>query len=218
MKSKTIHAINRILSVEYEKRHAPIVELVKAQTDDPFKILVATILSARTKDETTAFAVSKLFKVVKKLDDLRKVPVKRLEKLIFPVGFYHTKAKHLIMLPDAVEQKFAGEIPQTVEELCELPGVGRKTANLVVAVAFDKPAVCVDVHVHRICNRLGLLKTKTPFETEMTLRKILPKRIWKTWNSRLVSYGQTVCSPIGPKCSICVITRYCRRIGVTSSK
>jgi len=211
-------AVNRLLNVEYKKRHAPIVELVKAQTDDPFKILVATILSARTKDETTAFAVSKLFKVVKKLDDLRKVPVRTLEKLIFPVGFYHTKAKHLKLLPDAVDRIFKGVLPQTVEELCELPGVGRKTANLVVAVAFDKPAVCVDVHVHRICNRLGLLKTTTPFETEMKLRRILPKKIWKTWNSRLVSYGQTVCSPISPKCSICVITKFCKRIGVTSSR
>ncbi|MDD4872481.1 MAG: endonuclease III [Kiritimatiellae bacterium] len=218
MKTSIMLTINRLLSIEYNKRHAPIVELVKAQTDDPFKILVATILSARTKDETTAFAVSKLFKVVKKLADLRTVPVKQLEKLIFPVGFYHTKAKHLKLLPDAVDQKFGGKLPQTVEELCELPGVGRKTANLVVAIAFNKPAVCVDVHVHRICNRLGLLKTKTPFDTEMTLRKILPKKIWKTWNSRLVSYGQTVCSPISPKCSICVITPYCKRIGVISSK
>src|SRR3989339_734326 len=120
MKSKTIYAINRILSVEYEKRHAPIVELVKAQTDDPFKILTATILSARTKDETTAFAVNKLFKVVKKMADLSKIPIKKLEKLIFPVGFYHTKAKHLKLLPDIVEYKFGGKIPQTVEELCEL--------------------------------------------------------------------------------------------------
>lgn len=214
MNDTDLFAINEILSVEYEKRHAPIVELVKAQTDDPFKILVATILSARTKDDTTAGAVRKLFPVVTCLADLRKVPLNKLEKLIFPVGFYHTKAKHLKMLPDAVDEKFAGKIPQTVEELCELPGVGRKTANLVVAVAFDKPAICVDVHVHRICNRLGLLKTKTPFETEMKLRKILPEEIWKTWNSRLVSYGQTVCSPLNPKCNICVIYKYCRRIGV----
>ena len=218
MKNADILAVNHILNVEYEKRHAPIVELVKAQTGDPFKILLATILSARTKDETTAFAVSKLFRVVKTMKDLRSVPVKKLEKLIFPVGFYHTKAKHLKLLPDAVDHKFGGKLPETVEELCELPGVGRKTANLVVAVAFDKPAICVDVHVHRICNRLGLLKTKTPFDTEITLRKILPKRIWKTWNSRLVSYGQTVCTPINPKCSICVIYDYCRRVGVTTSR
>lgn len=214
MNTNDLFAINAILSVEYEKRHAPIVELVKAQTDDPFKILVATILSARTKDETTAFAVGKLFKTVNTLEDLRKVPVRKLEKLIFPVGFYHTKARHLKLLPDAVNLKFKGEIPQTVDELCELPGVGRKTANLVVAVAFDKPAICVDVHVHRICNRLGLLRTETPFETEMTLRRMLPEKIWKTWNSRLVSYGQTVCSPLNPKCNICVIHKYCKRIKV----
>jgi endonuclease III len=192
------------------------VDLIKARTGDPFKILVATILSARTKDETTSDVSRRLFKVVRKPSDLRRMSVKKLEKLIFPIGFYRTKAKHLKQLPVVLDRLFNGTIPSTIDDLCKLPGVGRKTANLVVVMAFDRPAICVDVHVHRICNRLGLLKTKTPFETEMKLRKALPRKYWKTWNSILVSYGQTLCRPINPMCDKCSIYRYCSRIGVES--
>ena len=142
--------------------------------------------------------------------DLERLSEKEIEKLIYPVGFYHDKARHLKALPQALQEKFGGVLPNTVEELCELPGVGRKPANLTVAVGFDLPAICVDVHVHRICNRLGLIKTKTPLETEMTLRKILPRRYWKTWNSHLVSFGQTRCAPVRPQCGDCPIRRYCQ--------
>ena len=214
MKINDIPSVYRLLRVEYLKHKTPVVELVKAQTDDPFRILVATILSARTKDETTAQVSRRLFKVVRKPHDLDKLSIKELEKHIFPIGFYHTKAKHLKLLPAALDELFKGQIPNEIDDLVKLPGVGRKTANLVRAVAFDKPAVCVDVHVHRICNRLGLLKTETPFETEMKLRKILPGKYWITWNSHLVSFGQTTCRAIGPKCSICPIYKFCSRIGV----
>jgi endonuclease III len=214
MNTQDIPAVNRILKREYAKKHAPIVELIQAKTKDPFKVLVATILSARTKDETTSEVCRRLFKKVSKPADLRKFTVKQVEKLIFPIGFFRTKAKHLKQLPDALDRLYGGRIPDSIEELCELPGVGRKTANLVVTVAFDKYGICVDVHVHRICNRLGLIETSTPLETEMTLREILPRRYWKTWNSRLVSYGQTVCRPIGPKCEQCPISKCCNRIGV----
>jgi endonuclease III len=142
-------------------------------------------------------------------EDLERLSVKEIEKLIFPVGFYHDKARHLKALPKVLKEKFNGVLPNTVEALCELPGVGRKTANLTVAVGFDLPAICVDVHVHRICNRLGLIKTKTPFETEMTLRKLLPVKYWKTWNSHLVSFGQTRCAPVRPKCDGCPIRKFC---------
>jgi endonuclease III len=206
------------LKREYLKHHAPVVEFVHAQTRDPFKVLVATILSARTKDETTTAAVTRLFPVVGDLEALRRIDQDRLEKLIFPVGFYRTKARHLKQLPDALDREFGGRIQDTVEELCRLPGVGRKTANLVVAVAFNKPAICVDVHVHRICNRLGLVSTRTPLETEMTLRRILPRRYWIAWNAHLVSYGQTVCSPTSPRCSRCVIAEYCDKIAVSRSR
>jgi endonuclease III len=140
-----------------------------------------------------------------------------MEKLIFPIGFFRTKARHLRQLPAVLHEEFGGRIPDGIDDLCRLPGVGRKTANLVRSVAFDKPAICVDVHVHRICNRLGLLKTKDPEETEMRLRKILPVRYWKTWNRYLVSYGQTICTPRNPKCEDCALYTYCRRVGVGSA-
>jgi len=210
--------VNRRLKKEYLSKQAPIIDLIKVKTGDPFRILVGTILSARTKDETTSEVCGRLFKVVKQPHDFDAFTVKQLEKLLHPIGFFRTKAKHLKELPDVLDRQFGGVIPDTIEGLCVLPGVGRKTANLVVAMAFDKPAICVDVHVHRICNRLGLLNTKTPLETEIKLREILPKRYWKTWNSYLVSYGQTLCTPTNPHCSRCVIPEFCPRLGVTRSR
>ena len=195
MKVGDIPEVDRALKREFKAHSAPIIELIESQTKDPFCVLVGTILSARTKDACTAGAVRRLFAKAKGAcfapEDLERLSVKEIEKLIFPVGFYH------------------GVLPNTVEALCELPGVGRKTANLTVAVGFDLPAICVDVHVHRICNRLGLIKTKTPFETEMTLRKLLPVKYWKTWNSHLVSFGQTRCAPVRPKCDGCPIRKFC---------
>jgi len=214
MKISDIPAVYRLLAKEYNKHDAPVVEFQKTQSDDPFFILVATILSARTKDETTSEVCRRLFRVVKKPADLFKYTRQQLERLIFPIGFYRTKAKHLLQLPAVLEREFGGRIPDEIDDLCRLPGVGRKTANLVRAVAFNKPAICVDVHVHRICNRLGLLKTKNPFETEFALRKILPEKYWITWNSVLVSYGQTLCKPVSPFCNRCPIIRYCARTGV----
>ncbi|MBO4287889.1 MAG: endonuclease III [Kiritimatiellae bacterium] len=218
MKPSDIPAVNRLLKKEFARQHAPIIELVAAQTRDPFHVLVGTILSARTKDACTAGAVRRLFAEISSPDDLREIPLERLEKLIFPVGFYHEKARHLKALPDVLQSKFGGVLPDTVEALCELPGVGRKTANLVVALGFDKPAICVDVHVHRISNRLGLLQTKTPFETEMALRQILPVRYWKTWNSYLVSFGQTRCAPRNPRCDDCPIRAFCNECNATRSR
>jgi endonuclease III len=192
----------------------PVVDLIQFQTNDPFKVLVTTILSARTKDETTTQAAQRLFSKINTLADLNALTVDAIEKLIYPVGFYKNKALYLKQLPNAVFTLFNNVIPQTVEELILLPGVGRKTANLVVAVAFNKPAVCVDVHVHRICNRLGYVSTKTPFETEMKLREILPERYWTTINSFLVSFGQHLCTPLNPHCNNCPILKYCNRINV----
>ena len=210
MTAKDIPAVDRILKKDFHTHDAPVVELIKAQTDDPFAVLVATILSARTKDACTAGAVERLFgKGGNTPDGLAGMTAAEIEKLIYPVGFYREKAKHLKALPGVLDEKFGGVLPRTVEELCELPGVGRKTANLTVAVGFSLPAVCVDVHVHRITNRLGIVKTKTPLETEMALRRILPVKYWKTWNSHLVSFGQRRCGPLKPKCAGCPIARYC---------
>jgi len=192
----------------------PVVDLIEFQTNDPFKVLVTTVLSARTKDQTTAEAAKRLFSRVGCAGDLEKLSNAQIERLIYPVGFYRDKARHLGQLPSVLRERFGGVIPQTVEELTELPGVGRKTANLVVAVAFDKPAVCVDIHVHRIFNRLGYLATKTPFATEMELRQHLPVKYWTTFNSYFVSFGQNLCKPVNPQCDICPIMRHCARIGV----
>lgn len=209
---KKIAAIDKALKKEFVAHPAPIIELIEVQTHDPFCVLIGTILSARTKDACTAGAVRRLFDAmggVATPDALARLPVAEIETLIYPVGFYHDKARHLHELPRVLDEKFGGKLPKTVEELCELPGVGRKTANLTVAVGFDLPAICVDVHVHRISNRLRLVQTKTPFETEMALRKLLPVKYWKTWNSHLVSFGQTRCAPRYPKCSGCPIARFC---------
>jgi len=214
--SRDIGKVHAILMKEYALHKMPVVELIQAQTKEPFNVLVATILSARTKDQTTADVVKRLFKQIKKADDFRNFTVEEIEKLIYPVGFFREKAKHLKKLPDVLKEKFNGIIPHTVEELIELPGVGRKTANLVVAVGFNLPAICVDIHVHRISNRLGYLTTKNPLETEMTLRKHLPEKYWITYNSCFVSFGQNTCSPINPKCNICPIYNYCSRVSVKS--
>ena len=218
MNIEALAPVMRILKREYEKKQMPVVELIQARTNDPFQILVATILSARTLDQTTAAACRTLFRVVRTLDDLRRVPRARLERLIYPVGFYRTKARMLKRLPEVVAHLFGGVIPGTVEELVRLPGVGRKTANLVVAVAFNKPAICVDVHVHRISNRWGLIRTRTPLETEMVLRRRLPVKYWTVFNSYLVSFGQSVCRPVRPQCNACPIYAYCARMGVAQQK
>ena len=201
--------IHAALMEAFHSVDAPIMDLIAAQTHDPYKILVGTILSARTKDGTTAAAIGRLFPVAPDLASLDQLDIPTIEKLIYPVGFYHDKAKHLKALPEAVNRLYGGVIPHTVEELIELPGVGRKTANLLVALAFQLPAICVDTHVHRINNRLGIVKTKTPLETEMALRKCLPERFWIDWNAIFVSFGQTRCRPIGPHCEGCPIAQYC---------
>ena len=217
MTIKDIPAVDKALKKEFKAHAAPIIELIEAQTHDPFCVLVGTILSARTKDACPAGAVKRLFSAETQRrggkpfrpESLERLSVEEIEKLIYPVGFYHDKARHLKELPKVLKEKFGGVLPHTVEELCELPGVGRKTANLTVAVGFDLPAICVDVHVHRICNWLKLVKTSKPVETEMALRKILPVKYWKTWNSHLVSFGQTRCDPVRPKCDGCPIAKYC---------
>lgn len=215
-----IPAVNRLLKKAFNRVKAPIIDLVAVQTRDPFRVLLGTILSARTKDACTAAACARLFSRVTTPADLRAIPAQELEKLIYPVGFFRDKTRHLKTLPDVLDAKFGGVLPATVEELCELPGVGRKTANLVVALGFNKPAICVDVHVHRITNRLGLVHTKTPYETEMALRQILPVRYWITWNSYLVAFGQTRCFPRNPACEGCPIAAYCdlRQTGTNSTR
>ena len=212
-----IDTVYPLLKKEVAGYDVPVVDLIAVQTRDPFKILVATILSARTKDETTAKASARLFKMVSGLDSLAGLDEATIAKLIYPVGFYKNKAKYLKQLPAALEQ-FGGRIPDDVESLIKLPGVGRKTANLVVAVAFNKPAICVDTHVHRIMNIWGYVETKTPLETEMALRRKLPEQYWIRINSILVAFGQGTCKPVRPHCDRCIIASQCPQIGVTPRK
>ncbi|MGV1100682.1 exodeoxyribonuclease III [Thiovibrio sp. JS02] len=213
-----IETVLHKLADEVRGYRVPVVDLIAVQTHDPYKILVATILSARTKDETTAKAAARLFKAAPDLHSLALLDENELARLIYPVGFYRNKAAFLARLPEAVAQEFSGRIPDAVEELTRLPGVGRKTANLVVAVAFKKPAICVDTHVHRIMNIWGYVATKTPLETEMALRAKLPPPYWLTINSILVAFGQGTCKPVAPHCDRCVVAAYCPKIGVTPRK
>lgn len=218
MKKVDIDKIYKILKKEFKKWKVPVVELIDIQTKDPFKVLLATILSARTKDEVTMLAAQRLYTKVNKPQDLNTLTQKQIEKLIYPVGFYKTKAKHLKLLPKVLKNEFNNILPDEVEPLTKLPGVGRKTANLVVAAGFHKPAVCIDVHCHRIYNRLGYIKTKTPYETEMAIRKKMPQKYWIEQNMFLVAFGQHLCRPTSPHCSKCPIIKHCNQINIKKSR
>jgi endonuclease-3 len=176
---------------------------------NPFQILVATILSARTKDELSEKISRKIFEKVKEPKDLLKFSEDELAKEIYPVGFYRIKAKNLLKLAKIIIEKYNGKVPEKMEELLELPGVGRKTANIVLSYAFNKPAIAVDTHVHRIFNRWGFVSTKSPEETENKLRKKLPKGLWRKVNNLLVNFGKTICKPIKPLCNQCPINQVC---------
>jgi endonuclease-3 len=185
---------------------------------DPWAVLSSTILSLRTKDEVTLVRSQALLEKAPTPKKLLALTTEEIEKLIYPVGFYHTKARNLQKIASVIMETHGGQVPATMEELLALPGVGRKTANLTLTEAFDLDGICVDVHVHRITNRLGALQSKNPEETEMLLREILPKKYWKRLNMLLVLYGQRVCRPVSPFCSRCVMARYCERTGVERSR
>jgi endonuclease-3 len=215
----TVDISHFIETLKQEVAHyrVPVVDLVAVQTRSPFKILVATILSARTKDEVTASASKRLFRLAPDVDGLDGLSREKIQELIFPVGFYKSKAKYLSKLPGALDA-FGRQVPENIDDLVTLPGVGRKTANLVRAVAFDKDAICVDTHVHRIMNIWGFVKTKTPLKTEQALRKKLPGKHWKEVNGILVAFGQGTCRPVSPHCDRCVLSLLCPQKGVTPRK
>jgi exodeoxyribonuclease-3 len=206
------------LEVEVKNYQVPVVDLIAVQTKDPFKVLVATILSARTKDEVTAGASERLFAEADSPEALANLDEKRLQKIIYPVGFYKNKARYLRALPGKIGSDFDSKVPRTMEGLLSLPGVGRKTANLVLAQAFGIPAICVDTHVHRIMNIWGYVNTKTPEQTEMALRKKLAEKYWIPVNSLLVAFGQGTCRPVGPHCDRCVLAGACPKNNVTPRK
>ena len=213
-----IDKIIAILSKEYTKWRIPAVTLASEESKDPFRVLISTILSLRTKDETTYEASKRLFKLADNPTDMLKFSMVDLEKVIYPVGFYRTKAKTILNICDVLKDKYNSKVPNEVDELLKLKGVGRKTANLVVTLAFGKLGICVDTHVHRISNRWGFVSTKTPLQTEMALRERLPEKYWVRFNSILVAFGQQICRPISPKCTVCPVERYCEKVGVSKSR
>lgn len=191
-------------------RMTALRELHDAEDGNPFSILIGTILSARTKDENTAKVVKKLFSEYKTAKDLANAKIKDVEKIIRSIGFYHVKAKRIIDVAKIIESQYNGIVPADLDQLIMLPGVGRKTANCVLVYAFEKPAIPVDIHVHRISNRLGLVETKTPEETEFELMKKIPKKYWLRVNDTFVMYGQNICKPISPMCNVCKIKKVCK--------
>ena len=213
--------VSRALSVlrrEAPGWNAPIVGFIAMQSRDPFKTLISCILSLRTKDQTTLVASERLFARADTPTKMLALSARTLERLIYPVGFYRTKARVIRGICRDLIDKFQGLVPDEIDLLITLKGVGRKTANLVVTEAFAKPGICVDTHVHRISNRWGLVKTKTPDRTEIALREVLPRRHWLEYNGILVAFGQTICHPTSPWCSRCKIADLCPRIGVVRSR
>ena len=190
-------------------RITALQDLHDAEDHGPFSILIGTILSARTKDESTTRIVKDLFKVYKNAKQLANAKVKDVEKIIKSIGFYHVKAKRIIDVAKIIDSQYKGKVPDNLEKLIELPGVGRKTANCVLVYAYEKPAIPVDIHVHRISNRLGLVQTKNPEETEFELMKKIPKKFWLNINDTFVMYGQNICKPISPMCNVCKIKNSC---------
>jgi len=218
MKDSDIHKIIKILKEDVKKWDIPVVSIVAERTRDPFKVLISCILSLRTKDGTTAQASQRLFSLADNPAEMSELSVKEIERVIYPVGFYRTKARNIKEICYTLIKDYDSKVPDEIDELLKLKGVGRKTANLVVTIGYDKDGICVDTHVHRISNRWGYIKTKTPEESEMALRKKLPRRYWKIYNDLLVTFGQNLCKPISPLCSQCNLTKFCNRIGVKKSR
>lgn len=196
----------------------PAVTIVSQKDHDPFKVLISCILSLRTKDTTTAAASARLFSLADTAEKMLGLSQPRIEEAIYPVGFYRTKSAQIIEICHQLHEKYDGYVPESIEELLSFKGVGRKTANLVLTLGFGKPGICVDTHVHRICNRWGYIDTATPEETEFRLRKILPPEYWLRINDLLVTFGQNLCRPVSPFCSKCSIYIYCKRVNVVKNR
>lgn len=218
MKETDIYRIMKILRREVAKWEAPVLALVAEISKDPFKVFISCLLSTRTQDRTTAQASKKLFGIADTPQKMLELKVEKLEEIIYPVGFYRNKAKNILSICEELVEKYDSKVPDEIDELLKLPGVGRKTANLVVTKGYGKPGICVDTHVHRICNRLGYVSTRTPLATECALRDTLPQEFWIEINYLLVSMGQEICRPITPKCSECPVENLCEKAGVWRSR
>lgn len=213
-----IDKIIKILKKEVKNLQNPSVSEVALNFKNPFHVLISCILSLRTKDQVTRLAAKRLFKLADNPRDMLKLSLSEMQKAIYPVGFYRVKSNNIKNICKDLNARFKGRVPDNMDELLSLKGVGRKTANLVLTEGFGKPGICVDTHVHRISNRLGYVSTKNPFETEMALRNKLPLKYWIEYNNLLVRWGQNICKPIGPLCGICKIERFCFKVGVEKRK
>ncbi len=216
--NRTIHQVMAAMRGRLRDLPDPSVTLVGKRWHSPYLVLISCLMSLRTKDETTLPAAERLFALAKTPEEMLRLTIPQIEKAIFPVGFYKTKAERIQAISRDLLDRFDGRVPDTMEALLSLKGVGRKTANLVLTEGFGIPAMCVDTHVHRISNRMGYVRTKTPEETEWALRKKLPREYWMEYNAFLVSWGQNICRPLSPLCSTCPVRPHCARRGVIKSR
>ena len=208
-----IEKVVQILKTRYQEETSALMDV--STRKDPFLTLISCLLSLRTRDEVTARASERLFALAKTPEEMLNLKREEIEAAIYPVGFYRRKAAQILELCRVLIERYDSKVPDKIDELLNLKGVGRKTANIVITMGYNKPGVAVDTHVHRISNRMGLVATKNPYQTEFALRKTLPKRYWIIFNDLLVMHGKTICTPISPKCSICPVTEHCKRVGVT---
>ncbi|GFO56804.1 endonuclease III [Geomonas sp. Red276] len=215
MKEDQIHQAMAIVAEAVKQWVTPAVTIVATQDGDPFKVLVSCILSLRTRDQVTAETSARLFALADTPEKLIHLSVEEIEKAIYPAGFYRNKARQILEISRELVDRYGGRVPDDLDELLKFNGVGRKTANLVLTLGFGKAGICVDTHVHRICNRWGYIKTRNPEETENALRLKLPSQYWIPINDMLVTFGQNMCTPLSPKCSQCPLYQLCERAGVS---
>lgn len=218
MRDSDIHEVMALLADAVKAWPTPAVTIVSQREGNPFRVLVSCILSLRTHDRTTGPASERLFSLAETPERMLLLSLDEIERAIYPVGFFRNKAVQIRDICRTLVEKYSGKVPGELDELLTFKGVGRKTANLVVTLGFGKPAICVDTHVHRICNRWGYVCTKTPEETEFALRRKLPAEYWAVINDYLVTFGQNHCTPISPRCATCSLTSFCKRVGVTKSR
>lgn len=218
MTTLNIHTVITRLRAEYTHWKTPAVSIVAQCNGSPYKVLVSCLISLRTKDEVTAVASERLFACAETPEAMLTLTEDDIAALIYPAGFYHTKAGQIVLISQRLVAEFSGIVPADIDQLLTFKGVGRKTANLVMTLGFGLPGICVDTHVHRICNRLGYISTKSPDDSEKALRRILPGEYWIEINDLLVAFGQNHCHPVSPRCSTCVLHELCQRRGVTVSR
>jgi endonuclease-3 len=202
----------------YYANDVPALTRIAAERNSPFLVLIGCLLSLRTKDETTDMAMQRLLQRAQTAQQLVGIPTDELETIIFPVGFYRNKARLIKEVARTIIEKYGNQVPDSIDELLTIKGIGRKTANIVITQGFGKPGIAVDTHVHRISNRLGVVATGTPDRTEIALREILPKQYWRTYNPLLVTHGRRTCTPLSPFCSRCPVSDLCKRVGVSRSR